>query len=43
MGHFWPQFRGWLGQVTETRVPERIVYRREFLTWMGRLVFWAMP
>ena len=39
MGHFWPDFRGWLGQVTDTRVQARIVYRREFLIWMGLLVF----
>jgi hypothetical protein len=39
VGHFWPDFRGWLGQVTDTRVQERIVYDRAFLTWMGLLVF----
>lgn len=39
MGHFWPDFRGWLSQVTDTRVQERILYAREFLTWMGLLVF----
>jgi hypothetical protein len=39
VGHFWPDFRGWLGQVTDTRVQERIVYARQFLTWMGLLVF----
>jgi hypothetical protein len=39
VGHFWPAFRGWLGQITDTRVQERIVYSRAFLTWMGLLVF----
>jgi hypothetical protein len=39
VGHFWPDFRGWLGLVTDTRVQERIVYARQFLTWMGLLVF----
>jgi hypothetical protein len=39
VGHFWPAFRGWLGQVSDTRVQERIVYSRAFLTWMGLLVF----
>ena len=39
MGHFWPDFRGWLGQVTDTRAQKRIVYTREFLTWMGLLLF----
>jgi hypothetical protein len=28
-----------LGQVTDTRVQERVVYARQFLTWMGLLLF----
>jgi hypothetical protein len=37
--HFFPDFRGWLNELTDTREQERITYSRIFLTWMGLLVF----
>jgi len=39
VAHFWPDFRIWLNEVTDTRAQKRIIYSRAYLTWMGLLVF----
>ena len=39
MTHFWPEFRSWLGEIRDTRDQDRITYSREFLSWMGLMVF----
>ena len=42
MAHFWPGFRSWLVPPvggTDTRDQDRITYSRQFLTWMGLMVF----
>jgi len=37
--HFWPEFRSWLGEIHDTRDQDKITYRREFLSWMGLMLF----
>jgi hypothetical protein len=39
VAHFFPQFFAWLGEVQDTRDPNRIIYSRRFLTWMGLMGF----
>jgi hypothetical protein len=39
VGHFWPDFRAWLAALEDTRDQNRIVYPRQFLSWMGLLLF----
>jgi len=37
--HFWPDFRIWLAGLEDTRDQSRIVYPRQFLSWMGLMLF----
>jgi hypothetical protein len=37
--HFWPEFRAWLAGLKDTRDQNRIVYPRQFLSWMGLMLF----
>lgn len=39
MGHFWPDFRGWLAGLNDTRDRNRITYGTGFLAWTGLMVF----
>jgi len=37
--HFWPDYRAWLGKVTDTRVQELCTYDRRFLLIQGLMLF----
>jgi hypothetical protein len=39
IAHFWPDFGFWLGDLEDTRDQTRITYSRQFLSWMGLMVF----
>ena len=39
MVHFWPKMGGWLGDLPDTRVQEKVIYPRAFLVWMGLMAF----
>ena len=39
IAHFWPEFGAWLGGLEDTRDQTRITYSRQFLSWMGMMVF----
>jgi len=39
VGHFFPQLRSWLTDLTETRFEPLIVYHRRFMVWVGLAVF----
>jgi hypothetical protein len=39
VNHFFPDFRHWLGQRTDTRDRVRTIYGTAFLAWMGLLLF----
>jgi hypothetical protein len=37
--HFWPDYKSWLGKVTDTRVQELCIYDRKFLLIQGLMLF----
>ena len=39
IAHFWPQFSDWLKGLEDTRDQARITYSRQFLSWMGLMLF----
>ena len=39
MAHFWPDYRIWMGDLTDTRDQEAITYGRVFLTWQSLMLF----
>ena len=39
MAHFFPDYRSWMRAVTDTRQQDLITYPRQFLLWMGLMIF----
>jgi hypothetical protein len=39
MAHFWPDYRIWMWDLTDTREQEAITYGRVFLTWQSLMLF----
>ena len=37
--HFFPKIRSWMASLSDTRDQARITYPRQFLSWMGLMVF----
>lgn len=37
--HFFPQLNAWMGSLDDTRVQERCIYGRCFLTWVATMLF----
>ena len=37
--HFFPEFNDWLDQFPDHRAPERVIYHRRFLLWIGLFLF----
>jgi hypothetical protein len=41
IGHFFPAFNDWLDDFPEHRDPNRLIYHRRFLVWVGLFLFLA--
>jgi hypothetical protein len=39
LGHFFPDFNDWLDEFPEHRDPDRLIYHRRFLGWVGLFLF----